>query len=290
MRCRSVLTRIDALRTGELHGPDNAAVEGHIGRCRSCRDSLGDVDELARAVKSLAIAPPKPISIAIAADSFDRIGSGSGTVWVGFSDRGIRLIYRGSQEDFHQHYAKRYGRTLDKRALPEALRKQVENALGGEGVKHPRLDLAEAKPLERKVMEAMLRIPRGEVRSYSWLARQAGIPKAVRAVANYVARNAVPFVVPCHRVVPRSGGVGKYAFGSLLKRELLQREGVDVRLLEDLAQKGIRLIGSKTTGIVCVPTCRDARRIREENRVRFHDEEEALKSGFRPCEHCEPFA
>lgn len=289
MRCRSALTRIDALRTGELHGPDNAAVEGHLSRCRSCHDSLEDVGALARAVKSLAAPPPKTLHIAIAADGFDRIGAGGDAVWVGFSDRGIRLIHRGSFEEFRQLYAKRYGQMLERRGLPEALRRQVSEALGGEGVKKPRLDLTEAKPLERKVMDALMRIPRGEVRTYSWLAQQVGKPKAVRAVANYVARNAIPFVVPCHRVVPLAGGVGKYAFGSRTKRELLQREGVDVQRLEELARHGIRLIGSRTTGIVCVPTCRDARRIHEENRVAFHDEGEAVKKGFRPCAHCQPF-
>ena len=211
-------------------------------------------------------------------------------MWVGFSDRGIRLIHRGSFEEFRQLYAKRYGRGLERRSLADPLRHQVDDALSGGGVKTPRLDLVEATPLERKVMDALLRIPRGEVRSYSWLARQVGRPKAVRAVANFVAHNAVPFVVPCHRVVPLSGGVGEYAFGSGAKRQLLQREGVDVEQLDVLKREGIRLIGSRTTRIVCVPTCRDARRIRNENRVPFHGEGEAVKSGFRPCEHCQPFA
>ncbi len=291
MRCKSALLRIDALRTGELHSPESNAVEQHLSDCASCHESLTDVDQLARAVKSLAIAPARSCRETIAlADGFGRIGSGAAAVWVGFSDRGIRLIHRGSFEEFRRLYAKRYGRGLDRRALPDSLRRQVDDALSGEGVKKPRLDLMEATPLERKVMDALLRIPRGEVRTYSWLARQVGKPKAVRAVANFVARNAVPFVIPCHRVVPLTGGVGEYAFGSSTKRQLLQREGVDVAQLDALARQGIRLIGSRTTGIVCVPTCRDARRIHDANRVPFHDEGEAVKSGFRPCEHCQPFA
>ncbi len=54
-----------------------------------------------------------------------------------------------------------------------------------------------------------------------------------------------------------------------MKREMLRREGVDVEALESLGRKGVRYIGSKTTKIVCFPTCRDAKRIREENRVPF---------------------
>jgi O-6-methylguanine DNA methyltransferase len=134
------------------------------------------------------------------------------------------------------------------------------------------------------------KIPRGEVRTYEWVARQVGRPRAVRAVGNILAKNVVPLVVPCHRVVPTSGGVGNYAFGSALKRELLQREGVDVDALEKLSKQGVRYVGSRTTKIVCFPTCKDAKRIREENRVPFRGAEQALEKGFRPCRRCQPFA
>ena len=53
---------------------------------------------------------------------------------------------------------------------------------------------------------------------------------------------------------------------------------------------GVRYIGSRTTKIVCFPTCRDAKRIREENRVPFRGAEQAKEKGFRPCLHCQPFA
>jgi O-6-methylguanine DNA methyltransferase len=135
-----------------------------------------------------------------------------------------------------------------------------------------------------------MRIPRGEVRTYAWLASQVGKPKAVRAVASYVARNVLPFVVPCHRVVPTEGGVGKYAYGAPMKRELLKREGVDVDPLDELAREGVRYIGSKTTKIFCFPTCKDARRIQEKNRVPFRGADQAFEEGFRPCKRCQPIA
>jgi hypothetical protein len=112
----------------------------------------------------------------------------------------------------------------------------------------------------------------------------------VRAVGNILAKNFVPIVVPCHRVVPTGGGIGNYAFGSAAKRDLLRKEGVDVDSLEALEREGVRYIGSKTTKIVCFPTCKDARRIRGENRIPFRAEAEALKKGFRPCMRCQPFA
>ena len=287
MRCRTALTRVDALRTGELETPEQSTVHQHLKTCRSCDESLHDVERLARAVKSLALPSPRSFRDIAPHDSLDRVDD----VWVAFSRRGLRMITRGCTEDeLRVRYARRYGRALERAELPEPLRKQVAAALHGEGVDKPRLDVDDASDLESKVMASMSRIPRGEVRSYSWLAEQVGKPKAVRAVANYVARNILPFVVPCHRVVPAAGGVGKYAFGSKMKREILQAEGVDVERLETLARDGVRLIGSRTTHIVCCPTCRDARRIREENCVPFHDSDEALEHGFRPCRRCQPFA
>lgn len=286
MQCRSVLTRVDALRTGELQAEERGAVKEHLRHCPSCDASVADVDDLARSIKSLASAPPRSCRDVLA-DSYEQVDD----VWVAFSERGIRMIHRGTFEEFHAAYTARCGCTLKAGTLPDALRRQVHAALHGEGVDKPRVDWTdELSDLERDVLGTLTRIPRGEVRTYEWVARQVGRPKAVRAVGSVCAKNTVPFVVPCHRVVPSTGGVGQYAFGPALKREMLRREGVDVDALENLGRKGVRYIGSKTTKIVCFPTCRDARRIREENRVPFRAAGEATEKGYRPCRRCQPFA
>ena len=285
MRCRPTLTRVDALRTGELPVEEHRAVEEHLRICKSCEESVDDVQRLANAVKALAIAPPRSIRDSLrTTDFFDQVEN----VWVAYADRSIRMISGRSLDDLRAWYAKRYGRSLERAAIPEPLRKQVIAALHGEGVDKPAIDLGDASELERSVLKTLSKIPKGEVRSYSWLAEQIGKPRAVRAVANVVARNCVPFIVPCHRVVPAGGGVGKYAYGSKMKRDLLRREGVDVDKLEELAREGVRFIGSRTTKIFCFPTCRDARRIREENRIPFHEADEATEKGFRPCRRCQP--
>ncbi len=290
MRCRSVLTRIDALRTGELPERESSAVHEHLKTCGSCEESVTDLADLARSVKALSTAPPRSLR-SIAADSFDVIENAGDKVFVAFSDRGLRMIHlSASEDDFRHVYAQRFGRDLHRAKVPDRLRKQVIAALSGEGVDEPHVDLSDAGEFERTVLEILTQIPAGEVRTYSWVAQQAGRPKAVRAVGNICARNVVPFVVPCHRVVPSSGGIGNYAFGSPRKRELLRREGVPVGEIEELARRGIRFIGSRTTKIFCCPTCRDAQRIREENVVPFHSEEEAAKKGFRPCKRCHPVA
>lgn len=287
MRCRTVLTRVDALRTGELEPVEQNAIHEHIEICSSCAESVDDVQSLATTLRELLPAPKESCRDAMA-DGYEQIGD----VWVVFSDSGLRLIRRGgSLGDLRATYARRFGRTLVERTMPPALRKQVTASLSGEGAVKPRIDWsADATELEREVLSVLERIPRGEVRTYEWVARQAGRPRAIRAVGNILARNPVPFVVPCHRVVPASGGTGNYIFGSEAKRELLRSEGVDVATLDRLADAGVRYIGSRTTKIACFPTCRDAKRIRDENRVPFRDASQALAKGFRPCRHCQPFA
>lgn len=288
MQCRSVLTRVDALRTGELEAGERSAVDEHLRTCRSCDDSVADVDTLARSLrKMIAEAPPRSCRDALA-DHYEQLGD----VWVVFSDKGLKMIRRGGTfEELRAAFCESGGCTLKAGTLPDALRKQVTSALEGEGVSKPRVDWDDDfSDLERDVLDTLTKIPRGEVRTYEWVARQVGRPKAVRAVGSVCARNRVPFVVPCHRVVPTAGGVGNYAYGSAMKRDLLQREGVDVDALEKLGREHVRYIGSKTSKIACFPTCKDAKRIRDENRVPFRAAEEALEKGFRPCKRCQPFA
>lgn len=290
MQCRTVLTRIDALRTRELASIEKTAVEQHFKTCRSCNDSQADVINLASAIKSLAVVPERSCRDTMKeeiADSFDRVGD----AWVAFANGRIRMIAEAeSIDDVRAAYAKKYGRVLQPAAIPDALRRQVLAAVQGEGVNSPKVDLDAANDLEHDVLTTLSRIPRGEVRTYAWVARQAGRPRAVRAVASIIARNPVPYIVPCHRVVPSSGGVGNYIFGSATKRALLEREGVNVDELDALAREHVRYIGSRTTHIFCFPTCRDAKRIQEKNRMPFRDADDALENGYRPCRHCQPVA
>jgi AraC family transcriptional regulator of adaptative response/methylated-DNA-[protein]-cysteine methyltransferase len=75
-----------------------------------------------------------------------------------------------------------------------------------------------------RVWQALRRIPRGETRSYSELARELGKPSATRAVARACAMNRVALVVPCHRVVGASGALTGYRWGVERKRMLLEAE------------------------------------------------------------------
>ncbi len=77
---------------------------------------------------------------------------------------------------------------------------------------------------EQRVWRALQAIPRGETRSYSALATELGQPHAVRAVARACARNPLAVVVPCHRVVGKSGALTGYRWGTERKRALLELE------------------------------------------------------------------
>jgi AraC family transcriptional regulator of adaptative response/methylated-DNA-[protein]-cysteine methyltransferase len=87
----------------------------------------------------------------------------------------------------------------------------------------PQVDLR-GTAFQLKVWQALRRIPRGETRSYSQLARELGDPKATRAVARACATNRVAIVVPCHRVVGASGSLTGYRWGIERKRQLLEAE------------------------------------------------------------------
>jgi AraC family transcriptional regulator of adaptative response/methylated-DNA-[protein]-cysteine methyltransferase len=77
---------------------------------------------------------------------------------------------------------------------------------------------------QKKVWDALMKIPAGQTRSYAELAAQLGQPDAARAVASACARNKVAIVVPCHRVIRGDGSLGGYRWGLPLKQQLLERE------------------------------------------------------------------
>jgi AraC family transcriptional regulator of adaptative response/methylated-DNA-[protein]-cysteine methyltransferase len=81
---------------------------------------------------------------------------------------------------------------------------------------------------QRRVWEALMRIPPGDTISYAGLAEALQAPRGARAVAAACAHNRVAVIVPCHRVVRGDGGLGGYRWGLPLKRHLLAREGAVV--------------------------------------------------------------
>ena len=105
--------------------------------------------------------------------------------------------------------------------LPQRLRRYFR----GEKANFPdRLDLRDATPFQRAALELVHSIPYGETRSYAWVAKQLGKAKGFRAVGHVLARNPLPIIVPCHRVVGSDGSLVGFGSGLELKKRLLDME------------------------------------------------------------------
>ena len=254
---------------------DEERVAELLGTAASRLTARGDPEQLVEEVLSRG------------ADRFFACDSPIGEVYVGVGPEGVRLVRRGgSPEEFARSYRHRFERLLVEGTDAETrkLAERVAAALAGERVEVP-LDLSGTTPFQRRVLEIVRDIPRGEVRPYVWVAREAGSPGASRAVGTVMANNPVPLLVPCHRVVRNDGTTGQYAFGAEEKVGLLEGEGVPVGELA-----GSPYLATPTTGIFCHATCRNARRIRPENRKPFRSAGEAVEAGYRPCRVCRPVA
>ena len=79
-------------------------------------------------------------------------------------------------------------------------------------------------PFFINALEEVKKIPYGSTRSYKDIANNIKSPKGHRAVANANARNPIPIIIPCHRVIKSNGEFGKYGGGSALKKNLLEFE------------------------------------------------------------------
>ncbi len=77
---------------------------------------------------------------------------------------------------------------------------------------------------EKKVLNEVLKIPIGEIRTYREIAKLAGKPKAYRAAANAVKKNPFPIFIPCHRVIKSNGDTGGYSLGKEMKKKLINLE------------------------------------------------------------------
>src|SRR5579859_7094892 len=125
---------------------------------------------------------------------------------------------------------------LVERRVPKLIRDALVAAEKGARDVDAPIDLSWASDYEQEVLAAAMRIPWGQTRPYSWLAREARRPLAVRAAASAIANNPLWLLVPCHRVIAADGTIGSYGpSGTERKRALLEREGV---VLSKRAKRG----------------------------------------------------
>jgi methylated-DNA-[protein]-cysteine S-methyltransferase len=114
--------------------------------------------------------------------------------------------------------------------LPHRLSRYLE----GEPVDFPdKLDLGETTRFQQDVWQIVRMIPYGETMSYGWVANRLGSPKAARGVGQALARNPLPIVIPCHRVISSNGNLGGFGGGVKIKEFLLRLEQTSSAKLPD---------------------------------------------------------
>lgn len=224
------------------------------------------------------------------ADRYALFDTVLGPVYVAWNGRGVSAAARmpGARE-FEEWFARDVRRPISAAEPPPQLAAKIKEELGGK--RRMRFDLRGLTEFEQSVLMKARQIPRGQVRPYSWIAREIGHPRAVRAVGTALANNPIPYLIPCHRVVRSDGVIGNYGGGGpQAKKDILSLEGVRLQKLQDLARHGLRFEGVRSTKVYCYPTCHHARRAQERNVVWLHDAAEAKERGFRPCKVCRPEA
>ena len=218
------------------------------------------------------------------AGGFDEFESPVGTVIVSFNVRGVRSVQLASEFDPSQS-SLRLIEAVPPKGWDTKINRAIERGRPGDLP----LDLTSVTEFQQSVLDVAAAIPFGQVRPYGWLAAQVGNPGAVRAVGSTMAKNPVPLIIPCHRVVRSDGRIGNYSLGGAHnKTELLGHEGVDVDRLSALATRHVRFTGSDTTKIFCHPTCSHARRTTAAHAVEFRTASEAEALGYRACKVCRP--
>jgi len=185
------------------------------------------------------------------------------------TERGVVRLHPGRGD---------HGATARARSHAERARRELREYLAGRRTFFTvAVDLGGVGEFQSRVLAEALRIPFGEVDSYSALARRVGHPRAARAVGNALGANPVPVIVPCHRIVRGDGTWGHYAFGGAMKTQLLRLERTTPAL-----------IGCTSTRIICRRGCAHEQRVGEANRVVFASVADAASVGYRPCRVCRP--
>ena len=154
------------------------------------------------------------------------VETGAGPLLVAGTDRGVCAVTLGDAPAALEAGLRREYPAAQIERADEALAgwtAAVVGRLDGKNGARIPLDLR-GSAFQRRVWDALQRIPRGTTRTYGEIARELGQPTAARAVAGACASNRVALVIPCHRVIREDGGLGGYRWGIEKKRELLRRE------------------------------------------------------------------
>jgi methylated-DNA-[protein]-cysteine S-methyltransferase len=147
-------------------------------------------------------------------------------VFVASTDRGVFMVdFLTSEKTFLERLKERFhGKIIRDDRKNRGVLLQLKKYLKGKLLHFDcPLDI-QGTPFEKKVWSELIKIPYGQTRSYKEIAEAIGHPKAFRAVGNANGCNALPLIIPCHRVIESSGGLGGFGHGLKVKKQLLDFE------------------------------------------------------------------
>ena len=150
-----------------------------------------------------------------------------GLCWLGFMVSKEEGAYKGDGFERMKEFFPNSDFVRDDEGTRETV-EQVMEAWDQDTLADIELDLR-GTDFQQSVWKALLQIPKGQVISYGDVANDIGRPKASRAVGTAVGENPVSLVVPCHRVVQASGGLGNYGWGVALKKKILHEESASLK-------------------------------------------------------------
>ncbi|HTX56043.1 MAG TPA: methylated-DNA--[protein]-cysteine S-methyltransferase [Candidatus Acidoferrales bacterium] len=247
MRCRDVEELWDELRA-DCQESVKEAVDIHLRTCPHCQCLYKEFEGVAYCLSCLPQPEPScdltkrviqhiaqikqrerttPLVLTSAQTPIGRL-------YVGFKEDRIAYIGIDTGEAFEAVRARvesRLRRPVVAGEAPPWLSRTLEQFFHTWRVDDRIVDIEDLTPFEQAALRAAAQIPPGEVRSYSWVASQIGRPRAARAVGQVMARNPLPLLFPCHRVVDAQGDLHNYGYGIEMKARLLEMEGYIARKL-----------------------------------------------------------
>jgi O-6-methylguanine DNA methyltransferase len=246
--------------------------------------------------------PPRALGAEFTTAIFNRIGvdrytvgeSALGPVFVGWTAHGVAAIRPAgspaAEAAFTGWYLGRTGRRVVRAVETDAIAHAAQAKLRNPSAPDVPLDLEAATPFEREVLSNVAQIRFGYARPYELIARELDQPCAPQSVAQVLAHNAVPLLVPCHRVVREDRCCSNdYVFGAPAQAQLLEAEGLDAAAVDRVIGRGFRYI--ENDGYFCLPTCGDlASRLDTPGYAGLQSLSEARARGLRACESCRPVA
>ena len=241
MRCREVEVMWDEIR-GDCKKSLKEAVHTHLGFCPGCQSLYEEFEGVAYHLSSL---PEPEASCDLSARVIRHIATlrfGAartpivlssvatpiGPLYVGFKEQ--RIAYIGidtgeTHDEVRERVETRLRRPVEAGPPPEWLVKALARFFQTWRIDDRTVDISDLTDFEQATLRATAQIPPGEVRSYGWVATQIGRPRAARAVGRVMARNPLPVLFPCHRVVDAAGDLHHYGYGLEMKAKLLRLEG-----------------------------------------------------------------